>query len=126
MGEKNEKWWFLLHDGGQTDLSHHDATQATIRGPFELRDAIFFVGTKCAPHSSNGLTILSHGRLGNRMSDLSMISTCDANTHLKSVEDTPRVEEDTLPRILVRPGKDVVGGGSNSCQREVLLRIHEQ
>jgi len=47
-------------------------------------------------------------------------------THLKSVEDAPRVEEDTLPRILVRPGKDIIGGGSDSSQREVLLRIHEQ
>lgn len=48
------------------------------------------------------------------------------NTYLKSIEDAPRVEEDTLPRILIRPGKDVVGGGSDSSQREVLLRIHEQ
>jgi len=48
------------------------------------------------------------------------------NTHLKFVEDTPRIEEDTLPRILVRPGKDIIGGGSDSSQREVLLRIHKQ
>lgn len=60
------------------------------------------------------------------MSDLFIIFTCDEHTHLKSVEDAPRVEEDTLPSILVRPGKNVVGGGSDSSQREVLLRTHEK
>jgi len=46
------------------------------------------------------------------------------NTHLESIHDAPRIEEDTFSSILVRPGKDIVGGGSDSSQREVLLRIH--
>jgi hypothetical protein len=34
-------------------------------------------------------------------------------TYLEAVEDTPGVKELTFARVLVSPGKDVVGGGGH-------------